>query len=215
MSKAKNTFDKTDFSLLNPVPWIPAHIKYSRDFQCIRANFRTLLSTDVPANVKARVSKAWVLLVEKRVAAYMNIRTDVLHIIDKGGRTKKIVLEDAVLTHVPSIKIQLLAADKRAKGAGKRLVKWMIDYIVEELVPRVGVRFVTVDAYYGKISTDGSRYDSSLFYSKNFDFRYVYTEETLSPNEGYRSMYLDLLPLIEALENKPRKKSNMKNKPKV
>jgi hypothetical protein len=45
----------------------------------------------------------------------------------------------------PAIKIGLLAADKRAKGAGRRLVEWSIEYVASEIAPSIGVRFLTVD----------------------------------------------------------------------
>jgi hypothetical protein len=206
MSKTKNPFDNIDFSHVEPVPWTPAHSKNSRGFQCIQPVFRTLLSDEIPTYVKSRVSKAWVIIAKQKVVAYAAIRTDVLRVVDDAGRPKKIVLEDAAYTNVPSIKIQLLAADKRAKGAGKRLMKWLLDYIAEEIAPRVGVRFVTVDAYYSESSAGESPYDSSLFYRNKFGFSYVKPEEPLPPREGYRSMYLDLLPLIEGLEGKRGKK---------
>jgi hypothetical protein len=43
----------------------------------------------------------------------------------------------------PAVKIGLLAADRRAKGAGRRLVEWAIEYVVGELAPTIGVRFLT------------------------------------------------------------------------
>ena len=202
MSKAKNPFDRIDFSQVSPVPWEPAHSKQSRGFQCIQPLFRTFLSREIPVDVKHRISKVWLIIAKQKVVAYAATRTDVLRILDNHGKPKKIVLEDAVYTNVPSIKIQLLAADKRAKGAGTRLMKWLLDYIAQEIAPRVGVRFVTVDAYYYESNAGEGPYDSSHFYHNKFGFRYVNIQETLPPRDGYRSMYLDLLPLVEGLEGK-------------
>jgi hypothetical protein len=42
-------------------------------------------------------------------------------------------------------------------------------------------------------------YDASGFYEK-FGFRFVNVEETLPPSTPYRTMYLDLKPLIDLLD---------------
>lgn len=67
-----------------------------------------------------------------------------------------------------------------------------------EIAPTVGVRFITVDALYNIDETPP--YDASSFYEK-FGFRFVNTEEPLPPLTPYRTMYLDLKPLIDLLDN--------------
>jgi GNAT superfamily N-acetyltransferase len=94
----------------------------------------------------------------------------------------------------PAIKIGLLAVDQRAKGAGRHLVEWAIEYVVSEIVPVVGVRFVTVDALYDRDVEPA--YDASGFYTKlGFDF--ADPHENLPPEMPYRTMYFDLKPVIE------------------
>lgn len=97
----------------------------------------------------------------------------------------------------PAIKIGLLAADSRAKGAGSCLIDWAIEFIATEVAPKIGVRFVTVDALYDP--DDG--YDVSEYY-KRWGFEFAYPDEPLPPSDGFRTLYLDLLPFIEALSNR-------------
>jgi hypothetical protein len=94
----------------------------------------------------------------------------------------------------PTVKIGLLATDRRVKGAGICLVEWAMDYITQILSPTVGVRFLTVDALY----FPPTGYDSSGFYEK-FGFRFANPDETLPVSNSYRTMYFDLKPLIDIL----------------
>ena len=100
---------------------------------------------------------------------------------------------------MPAVKIGLLAADHRAKGAGRRLVEWALEYVASELVDTIGVRFMTVDAFYDlDKDSAGVNYDASGFYG-GIGFNFSNPDETLPPPDPYRTMYFDLKPLIEAL----------------
>jgi len=100
---------------------------------------------------------------------------------------------------LPAVKIGLLAADGRAKGAGRCLVEWALEYVATELVDKVGVRFMTVDAFYDlDPDSHGVHYDASGFYTR-IGFNFVNAEEPLPPPQSYRTMYFDLKPLVDAL----------------
>jgi hypothetical protein len=76
-------------------------------------------------------------------------------------------------------------------------VEWAIQYVVAEIVPVVGVRFVTVDALYDRDTEPA--YDASGFYRKlGFDF--TDPHESLPTETPYRTMYYDLKPIIDLLE---------------
>jgi hypothetical protein len=77
---------------------------------------------------------------------------------------------------------------------------------VSEIVPVVGVRFVTVDALYD-LDVEPA-YDASGFYTKlGFDF--ADPHESLPPEMPYRTMYFDLKPVIELLNpQSPEAKSD-------
>jgi GNAT superfamily N-acetyltransferase len=112
-----------------------------------------------------------------------------------------LTVEDSLLHHegvlyktFPAVKIGFLAADRRARGAGKFLVEWAMDYIATLLSPAVGVRFVTVDALYDA----DNQYDSSGFYLK-LGFQFANPDEEIPPPEGYRTLFFDLKPLIDAI----------------
>jgi GNAT superfamily N-acetyltransferase len=96
----------------------------------------------------------------------------------------------------PAVKIGLLAVDRRTKGLGVRFMEWAIDYVITEVVPIIGVRFITVDALYD-FEVEPA-YDASGFYEK-LGFEFADPMESLPPVNPYRTMYLDLKPLMEAL----------------
>lgn len=94
----------------------------------------------------------------------------------------------------PAVKIGLLAVDERAKGMGSALVRWAFGYIVGEICPRLGVRFVTVDALYDP----DSDYDTAGFYSR-FGFTFADGEGRRVEGQPFRAMYFDLKPILDAL----------------
>jgi hypothetical protein len=75
-------------------------------------------------------------------------------------------------------------------------MEWAIDYVITEVVPIIGVRFITVDALYD-FDVDPA-YDASGFHEK-LGFEFADPIESLPPVNPYRTMYLDLKPLMEAL----------------
>ncbi len=71
-----------------------------------------------------------------------------------GGKEKKTgKLDGKPIPEFPAIKIGRLGRDKKIKGKkiGEEILKWAIGYI-QELSKRIGVRFITVDAYPNKVS---------------------------------------------------------------
>ncbi|MEI6332593.1 MAG: hypothetical protein WCP16_25405 [Pseudanabaena sp. ELA645] len=75
-------------------------------------------------------------------------------------------------------------------------MEWAIDYVITEVVPIIGVRFITVDALYD-FDVDPA-YDASGFHEK-LGFEFADPIEPLPPVNPYRTMYLDLKQLMEAL----------------
>lgn len=112
----------------------------------------------------------------------------------------------------PAVKIGLLAVDsavqtlreRRTKGLGTRLMDWairqsrhfVIDYVIEEVVPIIGARFITVDALYD--ADVEPAYDASGFYTK-LGFEFAVPNDPLPPVNPYRTMYFDLKELMEAI----------------
>ena len=94
----------------------------------------------------------------------------------------------------PAVKIGLLAVDERSKGLGTALVQWAFRYVASELCPRLGVRFVTVDALYDP-DTD---YDTAGFYAR-FGFTFADGVGRRIPDQPFRAMYYDLKPILDAL----------------
>jgi hypothetical protein len=88
----------------------------------------------------------------------------------------------------------LLAADSRAKGVGKILVEWALEYAAFELASIVGFRFITVDALYDP--EEDPSYDASGFYEK-LGFRFVHPTEIVPKARPYQTMYFDLKPIID------------------
>jgi GNAT superfamily N-acetyltransferase len=183
-------FANIDFSKMPVERVTPDLSGLGQGFRCSRGEFVTYWRQGrIQREINARISQCWVLRSEDSLAGYVTL------IADKLDLDQPILIDEGVQYQTfPAIKIGLLAADKRAKGAGRRLVEWSIEYVASEIAPAIGVRFLTVDALYDEDMTPP--YDASGFYQK-FGFRFVNAEEVLPPSTPYRTMYLDLKPLID------------------
>ena len=194
--RQKNPFEGIDFTREVPVPLRPIHAKWSSSFQCSHSGFRTRLAKS-GEELRSHLCTGWAFTIKKNIAAFLTVQADQFR-FESDQKGKTISLADGDFEIVPSVKLMVLARDDRAQGAGKALLTWVIDYIIREIVPRLGVRFLTVDAYY-EFNTKGKLdYDSGEWYAKKFDFRFVDPHEIPHIGGEYRSMYLDLLPLVEA-----------------
>jgi hypothetical protein len=185
-------FAGVDFSEL-PIEHLTSELTISgQGFRCLRGEFVTYWRQGrIQRDIDARISQCWILRCEDSLAGYITLLTDKLEL------DEPILLEEGVqYQSFPAIKIGLLAVDKRAKGAGRRLVEWAVEYVAAEISPTVGVRFMTVDALYDPDTTPP--YDASGFYEK-FGFQFVDPNESLPSSVPYRTMYLDLKPLIDLL----------------
>jgi hypothetical protein len=185
-------FTGVDFSEL-PVEHLTPNLTISaQGFRCLRGEFVTYWRQGrIQREIDARISQCWILRHENTLAGYITLLADKL-VVDET-----ILLDEGVqYRSFPAIKIGLLAVDRRAKGAGRRLVEWAVEYVAEEVSPTVGVRFMTVDALYD--SDTSPPYDASGFYEK-FGFQFADPNESLPPSVPYRTMYLDLKPLIDML----------------
>ena len=158
-------------------------------FRCKRPEFQTFWKKGrVLREVQSHTSRCWIVHCENNLAAYITLLADKLVAIDK------ILLEEKIkYTTFPAIKIGLLAADERASKVGTRMVEWALEYAAFTIAPTIGVRFMTVDAFYDK----DNGYDISGFYQK-LGFMFVNPDEQLPPPHSYRTMYFDLKPLIES-----------------
>ncbi len=198
MSLQKNPFEGIDFAREVPVPLQPCHAKWSTSFQCSHAGFRTRLGK-TSNELKSHLCTGWAFVFKKGIAAFLTIQADQFRFESKE-KGKIISLPDGDFEIIPAVKLTVLARDDRAPGAGKALLTWVIDFIIHEIVPRLGVRFITVDAYYEFNAKGKLVHDSGPWYAAKFDFRYVDPNETPHVNGDYRSMYLDLLPLEEVMK---------------
>ncbi|MFI5200958.1 MAG: hypothetical protein ACHQNE_01045 [Candidatus Kapaibacterium sp.] len=198
-SRRKNPFDGIDFTREVPVLLRPVHSKWSKSFQCSRPGFRTRLGKSGD-ELNSHLCTGWACVFKKRVAAFLTIQADQFR-FESTEKGKTVSLPDGDFAIIPAVKLMVLARDDRAKGAGKALLLWVIDFIIREIVPRLGVRFITVDAYYEFDAYGKLAYDSGPWYADKFDFRYVDPNESPHPDGEYRSMYLDLLPLEEGYES--------------
>jgi GNAT superfamily N-acetyltransferase len=187
-------FADIDFSKMPVERVTPDLSGLGQGFRCSRGEFVTYWRQGrIQREINARISQCWVLRSEDSLAGYITL------IADKLDLDQPILIDEGVQYQTfPAIKIGLLAADKRAKGAGRRLVEWSIEYVASEIAPAIGVRFLTVDALYDEDMTPP--YDASGFYQK-FGFRFVNAEEVLPPSTPYRTMYLDLKPLIDLFDD--------------
>lgn len=178
-------FSKVKIEKLSPAQDIPG-----QGFRCKRREFVTYWKKGrIHREVNACISQCWIIRHTDALAGYITLLADKLEV------DVQLLEEEGVRYRTfPAIKIGLLAADERAKGAGSRLVEWALEYAAIDLASSVGVRFMTVDALYD--ADENPPYDVSSFYQK-FGFQFANPDETLPTNIPYRTMYFDLKPLID------------------
>jgi GNAT superfamily N-acetyltransferase len=187
---SQSKFEGIDFSQLPVEPVTSELLSLGQGFRCVRGEFVTYWKQGrIQRESEANVCNCWILRVGDALVGYITLLADKLQV-----ENPLLVSEGVQYQTFPAIKIGLLAVDRRAKGAGKYLVEWAIDYVSAEIVPMVGVRFVTVDALYDR-DVDPA-YDASGFYAK-LGFEFADPNESLPPDTPYRTMYYDLKPVIE------------------
>ena len=192
---SQSKFEGVDFYNLPIERLTPELLNLGQGFRCARGEFVTYWKQGrIAREADANLCHCWVIRVGDSLAGYITLLADKLQV------EEPILLEEGVKYRTfPAVKIGLLAVDRRTKGAGRCLVEWAIQYVVTEIVPVVGVRFVTVDALYDQDNEPA--YDASGFYRKlGFDFADL--NESLPPKTPYRTMYYDLKPIIDLLEVK-------------
>ncbi|MBN3938397.1 MAG: GNAT family N-acetyltransferase [Nostoc sp.] len=185
-------FDGVDFCKLDIELLTPELRQLGQGFRCVRGEFVTYWKQGrIQREVDSYLCQCWMVRVEDALAGYITLLADKLQVEDA-----LLARESVKYRTFPAIKIGLLAVDRRTKGLGVRLVEWAIDYVITEVVPVVGVRFITVDALYD--ADVEPTYDASGFYVK-LGFEFADPTEPLPPINPYLTMYLDLKPLIEVL----------------
>jgi len=203
-------FAGVDFAIHDVTKLTPVlETTLGQGFRCKRGEFSTFWKRGrIVREEQAYISRCWVVVSSGLLAGYITLLTDKLELEEP-----LLAGEGVKYRTMPAVKIGLLAADYRAKGAGRRLVEWALEYVASELVDRIGVRFVTVDAFYDLDSDNtGTHYDASGFYT-SIGFNFSNPDEPLPPPDPYRTMYFDLKPLIEALRNEGEDEETRSEKP--
>jgi hypothetical protein len=175
--------------------WTREHLKCAKQFKCLYPEFKKHFFELIPQQTDSLITRCWVIVDNGHLAAYIALQASTLEFQNSDGTNDVMKMDDGDFQTCPAIRISLLAADVQAKGAGKRLVLWALNDIVENIAPRIGARFVRVEAFYDVTETAGKStakpYDSSGFYAK-LGFRYSNPQQRLPPKESFRAMYLDL-----------------------
>lgn len=183
-----------DFSQHDVVEFNPDQTDVGIGFRCGRGEFVSYIKGEKIRNeLKSYTSKCWLVSCKEGLATYITLMADKLTM-----GTPILIDEDVRYTTFPAVKIGWLAADPRAKGSGRRLMDWALKYVISELVPRLGIRFITVDALFDADLPE-KPYDASGFYAK-LGFRFTNPDELLPPVDGFRTMYFDLMPLIQQIK---------------
>lgn len=188
--KKKPKFADFVFSIDTVEQFTPDMDVSGQGFRSIRGEFATYWRQGkIVRELEAHICRCWILRDGEDLAAFITLLADKLTV------EQSLLHGEGVLYKTfPAVKIGFLAADRRARGAGKILVEWAMDYIAAKLSPAVGVRFVTVDALYDA----DKQYDSSGFYLK-LGFQFGNPDEEIPPLEGYRTLLFDLKPFIDAI----------------
>jgi GNAT superfamily N-acetyltransferase len=157
---SQSKFEGIDFSQIPVERLTPDILNLGQGFRCLRGEFVTYWKQGrIKREADAHICHCWAIRSGDSLAGYITLLADKLQV------ENPILVEEGVKYQTfPAIKIGLLAVDRRAKGAGRHLMEWAIEYVVSEIVPVVGVRFVTVDALYDRDVEPA--YDASGFYTK-------------------------------------------------
>lgn len=185
-------FDGVDFSQIGIELLTPELRQLGQGFRCVRGEFVTYWKQGrIQREADAYLCQCWIARIEGALAGYITLLADKLEVEDT-----LLIQESVKYRTFPAVKIGLLAVDRRTKGLGVRFMEWAINYVITEVVPIIGVRFIAVDALYD-FDVEPA-YDASGFYEK-LGFEFADPTEFLPPVNPYRTMYLDLKPLMEAL----------------
>lgn len=188
MGKATSKFDAARFDAGDVRPWTESDGVSTEGFRCLRGEFITFWKRGrIRREVASHLSRCWILEAGGFLAGYITLLADRLSVEEQ-----LLLGEEVKYRTFPAVKVGLLAADRRAHGAGRCLLEWAMDYVARSVSLTVGARFLTVDALYDP----DTGYDSSGFY-RHLGFRFADPREALPPVRGYRTMYFDLKPLIE------------------
>lgn len=103
----------------------------------------------------------------KKVIAFFALKSDSIGLTKE---TKEQLVKD--YCDVPAIKIGRFAVDRTCqnKGIGQQVMKYAMGFIVQEICPRIGGIYITLDSYPHKVP----------WYKKHFKYR----ENTLIPCDG-------------------------------
>ncbi|MBU3679609.1 MAG: GNAT family N-acetyltransferase [Candidatus Kapabacteria bacterium] len=156
-------------------------------FRCTRGEFRSYLSGElIRREQNAGITRCFVLRDSNRIIGYITLLADRLW---TASASQLLLNEDVLRTSFPAVKIGLLAVDSRhqGKGVARKLVAWSIALVLEEIAPKLGVRFMTVDA----LVDPETSYDATGLYER-LGFTHVDMSDESPPTDGFRTMYIDL-----------------------
>ncbi|MHA4739947.1 GNAT family N-acetyltransferase [Dyadobacter sp. MSC1_007] len=183
-------FEGIDFSEFDVKEMNPDLDDLGQGFKCLRNDFATYIKgKKIRTECKSLTSKCWVIECEGKIAGYITLMADKL-----TTELQLLKNEGVGYKTFPAVKIGWLAADKRARGAGRRLLEWALEYVTTDLIHRLGIRFITVDALYDP----DTGYDIARYYER-FGFKHVDPSETTPPSGNFRTMYFDIKVVLEEL----------------
>jgi len=133
-------FDGVDFSQINVELLTPELRQLGQGFRCVRGEFVTYWKQGrIQREAEAHLCQCWIARIEDALAGYITLLADKLEVEDT-----LLIQEGVKYRTFPAVKIGLLTVDRRTKRLGVRLMEWAIDYVITEVVPIIGVRFITV-----------------------------------------------------------------------
>ena len=189
----KTRFEGVSFEDIPVVEMNPDIAHLCRGFKCKRPEFQSYIGGNlIKTESESILSKCFIVHHGGHLAGYVTLLADKLVV------KEPILLNEGIARSTfPAIKIGWLAGDRRVKGMGQKLIKWAMEYVATNVSDKIGARFLTVDALYD--ADIEPHYDMSRYYAR-YGFEYA-NEEEPAPADGFRSMYFDLLPLINGLRD--------------
>ena len=169
------------------------------DFDCGDGDLNEFLRDDAKTYLAELLSVTYLIMDEKRVAAFFSLSNDKLTCApDEDGtkttwkRLQRGIPNKKRRRSYPAVKIGRLGvcADMQCVGLGRQILDWLKMLFLT--ANRTGCRFITVDAY-NNPRTLG-------FYERN-DFRFLTSADE---KDDTRQMYFDLKPFADLMTATPR-----------
>ncbi len=160
------------------------------DFDCGDDDLNGFLVDDALDYEKEQIARTTVAIFDNKVVGFFSLCADCISLKVKERKNHIESRNVKIRKEWPALKIARLAVDKnfRNMGIGKALIDATI-FIAQEWSERIGIRFISVDAYPASVE-----FYEKLFFLPNKYKTELYKDPLVKEKHNTISMRLDLQP---------------------